>query len=221
MHSFSFTAYNLTNKWLIISILCGKDRHLIGFSSWSNPIYTELTDQEVAHEVNTTSELLESIFHRPPLYFRFPDNLYTDSNLNYVTRKGYLTVQWSFDVVDKDISIWSQAHPEENLFVQWQKSLPPIPGTRRFIVTAHDNLKLTLDKLTSIVQLARIRGYTFLRLDDCLERDANSLKTLRKNAGTGNGAKVMEQGKVSNAFRVASGGIWRWVGWFLLFRLSQ
>ncbi|KAI9187731.1 hypothetical protein H9P43_002122 [Blastocladiella emersonii ATCC 22665] len=188
-----------------------EEGHLLGFSSWSDPIFPDLTQPQLVHEVNDTADALAAVRGGfPPLYFRFPRGQYTPAQLAYVSRQGFLPVQWSLDVIDTDLvtdsGLGNVAHAASNtsspasapsnssagdaLFVRWQQKLSPLAASHRYIAVAHDSAKVTLSRLRQLVALARGRGYTFLRLDDCLERDTNALKEVRRRNGLGNGSLV-------------------------------
>ncbi|ORZ39219.1 hypothetical protein BCR44DRAFT_1269655 [Catenaria anguillulae PL171] len=175
--------------------------HLIGFSSWSVQSFPTLTMEQVNHEVSATARIVTNARKGlAPLYFRFPNGEFTPSQLSWVTSQGYLTVGSSLDVDDV-----SGLDPRQ-LFVKWQQRLSPLAASNRYIAVAHDAENSTLPVLRNIVALARARGYSFLRLDDCLERDENTLKQIRRHEGLGNGMLIPRlQGNGTGGGRAAGG----------------
>ncbi|KAI9220717.1 hypothetical protein BC828DRAFT_382836 [Blastocladiella britannica] len=202
--AFFFAGQNINANTIAIVARAEVEGHVIGFTGYKYPIsYTSLTPAQVTRELTMGSAAVaQARGGFAPTYFRFPGNEYTLADLSAVTVAGYVSVSTSLDAFDgaggsasssqsSNQQQQQQQQPaatgnqSDIYFVQWQQRLSPVAANARYIASAHDSAPVALSALRAIVNLAQERGYTFLRLDDCLEKDANTLKSGRKSNGLG------------------------------------
>ena len=74
-----------------------KRGHDIGNHSASHPDMADLTEAEIAQELNTCADTIESLTGRRPTLFRPPYGSYSDTLITTAESLGYQTIQWSVD----------------------------------------------------------------------------------------------------------------------------
>ena len=71
--------------------------HDIGNHSTTHPDMANLSEEEIAQELNTSADTIESLTGKRPVLFRPPYGSYSDRLINTAESLGYQTIQWSVD----------------------------------------------------------------------------------------------------------------------------
>lgn len=71
--------------------------HDIGNHSTTHPDMANLSEAEIAEELNTSADTIESLTGSRPTLFRPPYGSYSDTLIETAESLGYQTIQWSVD----------------------------------------------------------------------------------------------------------------------------
>lgn len=74
----------------------------MGNHSWSHPDFTQLGEEEIGQEIESTDEMLFQLTGRRSRLFRLPFGLYNDQTLQIIARHGLYTIQWDSVTGDPD-----------------------------------------------------------------------------------------------------------------------
>ncbi|WP_281889624.1 polysaccharide deacetylase family protein [Paenibacillus sp. YYML68] len=82
--------------------------HVIGNHSYSHQLFTKLSDESFAAQVNQTEDVLSPMIGYAPKLIRPPYGEITESQLLWAKNNGYLVVNWNVDSLD-----WKQLKAEQ------------------------------------------------------------------------------------------------------------
>lgn len=135
--------------------------HAVGNHSGSHPHMSELSDTEIADELNTCQDKIDALIGRPgTLVFRPPYGDYDDEMLAVCAEQGYYSIQWDVDSLD-----WqglSASEIEERVLSRVG------PGS---IVLMHNEGEHTAEALPAILEELVNRGYSFAAIPDLIYKD--------------------------------------------------
>ena len=138
--------------------------HIIGNHSYEHGFHFDWKSaRSMALELRQTNELVEKITGRKLLFFRPPYGVTNPNVARAVRMTGMTSIGWSirsFDTTAKD---------EQDLLA---RILSQLKGGD--IILLHDSMGITKNVLTSMIQGARQKGFTFVRLDQLTELNAYS-----------------------------------------------
>lgn len=134
--------------------------HEIGNHTYSHPHLTELSYDEVFHEMNRTDELFESVIGMKPTIMRPPYGDINQENLGAFTQQ---VIQWSLDTVD-----WH--HHEDTIILNILQQA--IDGD---IILMHDRYEHTHRAVQSFIQQQLSLGVQFVSVSQLIKsRKLNS-----------------------------------------------
>jgi len=76
----------------------------LGNHSWSHADFTQLSEEEISHEIEMTEDMLYQLTGRHSRLFRFPFGLYNEQTLQIIAQHGLYTIQWDSVTGDPDPS---------------------------------------------------------------------------------------------------------------------
>ncbi len=133
-----------------------KEGHIIGNHTANHPCVPNLTDAEIAKELEDLDRLVYGITKKPCKYFRAPKGEYSERSLAITNELGYINTFWSFAYVDWD----NKASTD----VAKAKILNGLHNG--CVLLLHATAKANADCLESVIDTARKEGYNFKSLDE-------------------------------------------------------
>lgn len=131
--------------------------HDIGNHSTTHPDMANLSEEEIAQELNTSADTIESLTGKRPVLFRPPYGSYSDRLINTAESLGYQTIQWSVDSLDwKDIST-AQIVERVSRNVK--------DGS---IILFHNNAQHVLEYLPQVLDNLKNSGYEIVKINDLI-----------------------------------------------------
>lgn len=130
---------------------CG---HEIGNHTWSHPILTKLTMEEILYEFNSTDQAIYEATGQHPTLFRPP---YGATNDNIKAQIPVPTVIWSIDTLD-----WKHRNAQQ-LVTNVQNSLH-----NNAIILMHDIHPTTADAMDPLLAYLQQQGYQFVTVSEIL-----------------------------------------------------
>lgn len=132
-----------------------KRGHEIGNHSSSHPKMTELSPDKMAHELNVTSDKIESLTGKRTVLFRPPFGDYNNTLIEVADQNGYKTIQWSVDSLD-----WKKigsSQIAERVVRNVDKGS---------IVLFHNNSEYVLEYLPNILKKLQSEGYQIVPISE-------------------------------------------------------
>lgn len=137
------------------------DGHAVGNHSWSHPDLSRLSAGEIQSQIQRTSDILEQVTGRRPVYFRPPYGNVSSGVVTAANTLGLTTVLWDDEARD------------------WALPGAPVIVTRILnlagngaIILMHDgggNRSQTVAALPTIIAQLMARGYTFVSMDELMQ----------------------------------------------------
>lgn len=132
-----------------------KEGHVIGNHTWDHPNLTELSDQQLNENIQSTSAEIEKITGVEPELFRPPFGEIEDRQLEMLNEQGYRSIMWTADSKD-----WTGITEDEIVSKVMQDASPGV------IVLQHNyhlsgNFE-TVEALPRIIDQLRAQGYEFV-----------------------------------------------------------
>jgi len=135
--------------------------HAIGNHSENHSHMSELSDDEVADELNTCQDKIDGLVNRPStMVFRPPYGDYDDEMLRVCAEEGYYSIQWDVDSWD-----WKGIPASE---IEDRVLSGVRPGS---IVLMHNEGAHTAEALPSILKELSDQGYNFVTIPDLIYKD--------------------------------------------------
>lgn len=132
----------------------------IGTHSATHPYMSKLSKSQIALELSTSKELIESITGKTVELFRPPYGDYSDTLLTTAKEQGLYTIQWDVDSLD-----WKNLSKE-------QIASRIVGGCRNgSIVLMHNDGKHTLEALPAVIDGLRAKGFTFKTVGELIYKD--------------------------------------------------
>ncbi len=143
-----------------LKTLAASDRIEIGTHSATHPYMSKLSKSQIALELSTSKELIESISGRSIELFRPPYGDYSDALIDTAKEQGLYTVQWDVDSLD-----WKNLSKEQ--------IASRIVGSCRngSIVLMHNDGKHTLEALPAVIDGLRAKGFVFKTVGELIYKD--------------------------------------------------
>lgn len=143
-----------------LKTLAASDRIEIGTHSATHPYMSKLSKSQIALELSTSKELIESISGRTIELFRPPYGDYSDALIDTAKEQGLYTVQWDVDSLD-----WKNLSKEQ--------IASRIVGSCRngSIVLMHNDGKHTLEALPAVIDGLRAKGFVFKTVGELIYKD--------------------------------------------------
>lgn len=133
----------------------------VGNHSENHSHMSELSDTEVADELNTCQAKIDGLIGRPDtLVFRPPYGDYDDEMLRVCAGEGYYSIQWDVDSWD-----WKGIPASE---IEERVLSGVKPGS---IVLMHNEGEHTAEALPVILEELSDQGYSFVTVPDLIYRD--------------------------------------------------
>ncbi|SEH62988.1 polysaccharide deacetylase family sporulation protein PdaB [Halobacillus karajensis] len=138
--------------------------HELANHSFHHPDFTGISKEELIHEMDNTSEVLENLTGAPPRLFRPPGGVYNDIIVNTANEEGYMVVMWSWHQDTRD----------------WKS-----PGVQNIVKTVLNNARngdiflfhdfggdrsQTVKALQQILPKLRKEGYEFVTVSELLQK---------------------------------------------------
>ncbi|MDT8863068.1 polysaccharide deacetylase family protein [Alkalihalobacillus sp. MEB130] len=138
-----------------------EEGHVIGNHTWDHPYITELTDEQLIENVQSTNEEIEKITGFKPNLFRPPFGEMEDRQAGLLHQQGYRTIMWTADTKD-----WSGVPAEKIVSTVKQEARPGV------IVLQH-NYHVegefdTVQALPEIIDDLKAEGYEFVTVPTLL-----------------------------------------------------
>lgn len=143
-----------------LKTLAASDRIEIGTHSATHPYMSKLTKEQMALELSTSKELIESISGRKVELFRPPYGDYSDSVIDTATEQGLYTIQWDVDSLD-----WKDLSKEQITSRIVSKA------RNGSIILMHNDGKHTLEALPAVIDGLRAKGFTFKTVGELIYKD--------------------------------------------------
>lgn len=133
--------------------------HELGNHSDTHPMFTELTDEQIAQELAALEGLVvEATGHTAKPYFRPPSGNRDDRVRRVVQENGYLNIYWTYHVWD-----WTGDRTAQQIYDY------AVDGAcNGAIVVMHVGAQETADALPAIIDELRARGYRLVTLSELL-----------------------------------------------------
>jgi peptidoglycan/xylan/chitin deacetylase (PgdA/CDA1 family) len=131
--------------------------HEIGNHTWSHPRLTLLDEYDAIHQLEQTSDLIESCSGQRPRLFRPPYGATDDDVTGIAAAMGMATITWNIDPRD-----YNDANPEAT--AEHVISM----ASSGSIILMHEGHPNTLLALPIIVNALRAEGYKFVTVGEML-----------------------------------------------------
>jgi peptidoglycan/xylan/chitin deacetylase (PgdA/CDA1 family) len=133
--------------------------HELGNHSDTHPMFTELTDEQMAQELAALeAKVVEATGHSTKPYFRPPSGNRDDRVLRVVAENGYLNIYWTYHVWD-----WTGDRTAQEIY-----NYAVDGACNGAIVVMHVGAQETADALPGIIDELRARGYRLVTLSELL-----------------------------------------------------
>ncbi len=143
-----------------LKTLAASDKIEIGTHSATHPYMSKLTKDQIALELSTSKELIESISGRKVELFRPPYGDYSDTLIDTATEQGLYTIQWDVDSLD-----WKDLSKEQITSRIVSKA------RNGSIILMHNDGKHTLEALPAVIDGLRAKGFTFKTVGELIYKD--------------------------------------------------
>ncbi|MFY9142733.1 polysaccharide deacetylase family protein [Sulfuricurvum sp.] len=133
--------------------------HLVLNHSFNHPHFTHISDEEIAQEIQSSSERIATITGHYPLLFRPPYGSVNQRVVDTLNAQGCKSILWSLDSLD-----WAMKDKNaiiENIMTHVQ------PGDIILMHSSRAN-NATVEALGEIIEKLRNQGYQFQRVDEML-----------------------------------------------------
>lgn len=137
------------------------DGHLVGCHTWSHINFFKSSREEIAQEINSTNDLIESITGVRPQFYRPPYGYYLGTQLN---RIDMIATAWSSTPRD-----WV------NIDVDYICDYLVSHARDGDIVLLHDTKEATVPAVLKAIDILLEEGYEFVRVDELLCRNGDRL----------------------------------------------
>ncbi|MFW5999015.1 MAG: polysaccharide deacetylase family protein [Halanaerobiales bacterium] len=134
--------------------------HEIGNHTYTHPHCNQLSCKQLTKELEDTSNYIEKLIGKRPLYFRPPFGEYNNQVIRTAKELGYQVIQWSLDSLD-----WQEPGVEAiiNRISKKVKS-----GD---IILMHNNAPDTPEALEKLLPLLKKEGYSIVPLSKLVYKD--------------------------------------------------
>ena len=137
-----------------------KRGHDVGNHSTTHPNMTQLSQEKILEEINTTGEKIEKLIGKKPILFRPPFGDYNDNLIRICRENGYYAIQWDVDSLD-----WKE------LGVQ-----PVVDRVTRnvrngSIVLFHNNAKYISEYLPLVIERLQENGYEIVPISELIYKE--------------------------------------------------
>jgi len=133
--------------------------HELGNHSDRHPMFTELTDEQIAQELAALEGLVvEATGRSTKPYFRPPSGNRDDQVLRVVHENGYLNIYWTYHVCD-----WAGDSTAQQIY-----NYAVDDACNGAIVVMHVGAQETADALPAVIDELRARGYRLVTLSELL-----------------------------------------------------
>ena len=137
-----------------------QEGHIIGNHTNSHPDMSAIRQEDAfLAELQTLAEKVEAVTGQPMApYYRPPQGIYSEQNLEYAQRAGYHTIFWSLAYVD-----WNQddqPDPQEAIELLNRRVHPGA------VILLHSTSETNCEILQELIRGWKAQGYTFATLDD-------------------------------------------------------
>ncbi|HOA40437.1 MAG TPA: polysaccharide deacetylase family protein [Halanaerobiales bacterium] len=156
--TFFFAGYWL-EKYPDILKKIAAEGHEIGNHSYTHPHFNQLSKEKIKEELESTSDLIEKLIGKRPVYFRPPFGEYNNNVIKTVTELGYQVIQWSIDSLD-----WMEPGVDKIV----ERVLQAESGD---IILMHNNAPETSAALRRIIPIFKERGYEIVPLSELVYKD--------------------------------------------------
>ncbi len=134
--------------------------HEIGNHSTTHPHMTQLSDEQIAEELNQTGEKIEKLIGKKPTLFRPPFGDYNDRVIEVAKANGYYSIQWDVDSLDwKELGV----QPVVDRVVRNVK--------KGSIVLFHNNAKYVSEYLPLVIERLQKEGYEIVPISELIMKD--------------------------------------------------
>ena len=124
----------------------------LGNHSYSHPVLPNLSDDDIAKEIETTNQLLEHVSHQPPVMFRAAYGARNAGILSAVETHRLKSIMWNIDSED-----WADPIPASIA----ARVLAEVEKQKRGIVLFHDIHERAVEALPLVIQGLKDAGYQF------------------------------------------------------------
>lgn len=130
--------------------------HEIGNHSWSHPILPKVGVAEADRQITQTSDAIEKITGKKPIYLRPPYGAMSASLRKHIEDKYDLTfIYWSVDTLD-----WKNKNPDK-IYELTMKQIGP-----GGIILAHDIHPTTVQAMPKVLDALLARGFKFVTVSE-------------------------------------------------------
>ena len=138
--------------------------HIVGNHTASHPDMSKIADKEAfAKELTEVENLFQSITGKElPKFYRPPQGVYSEKNLEQAKELGYRTVFWSLAYADWD------NHKQPTKEYAFQKLLPRTHNGA--VILLHATSKTNAEILDDLLTKWKQQGYTFASIDNLFAR---------------------------------------------------
>lgn len=137
--------------------------HLIGNHTWSHVNLTKVSDTRFREETLSAEKIIEKITSLKTAYLRPPEGAVSEDVVSKLKNMNYKVIFWSVDSRD-----WLNRNVDQIL-------INTLPNIRKdSIILFHSaggkghDLSATVKVLPEIIETLKMRGYTFVKLDELL-----------------------------------------------------
>lgn len=135
--------------------------HIIGNHSWGHPSLSQLSDQQVAQEMNQTNHAVKQLIGKEMRLMRPPYGA-VKGKVDLLEQMGYEMIQWNIDTLD-----WKKGRTAEDIINTVKSNLAP--GS---IILEHNgggSRTETVKSLPHLIEYLRQQGYQFVTIDEMLQ----------------------------------------------------
>lgn len=138
------------------------DGHLIANHTWNHYDLTSLGEEEIKKEILSAQNTICQNIPLETKYIRTPYGSINNRVFNILTTMGYMPVYWNIDAKD-----WKRSSTQ--ILATYKKIfLNADPTKTSFISVLHDRRKETIAVLPEIIQLVKSKGFSFVRISECI-----------------------------------------------------
>ncbi|KXG73651.1 polysaccharide deacetylase family protein [Thermotalea metallivorans] len=134
--------------------------HDVENHSNTHPHMSKLSAEQIANELNITSDKIEKITGKRPTLFRPPFGDYSNRLIETAKANGYYTIQWDVDSLD-----WKElgAQPVVDRVTRNVK--------KGSIVLFHNNAKYVLEYLPLVIERLQKQGYEIVPISELIIKE--------------------------------------------------
>jgi len=138
------------------------DGHLIANHTWNHYDLTSLGEEEIKKEILSAQNAICQNIPLETKYIRTPYGSINNRVFSILTTMGYTPVYWNIDAKD-----WKRSSTQ--ILATYKKIfLNADPTKTSFISVLHDRRKETIAVLPEIIQLVKSKGFSFVRISECI-----------------------------------------------------